>query len=162
MKNKKNHFKIIVIVGVILIITSILLILLLGKSEKSDYIGKTEAIEMVEFHFRESTGEYKRINLNFLEHSKTMFQAGREIEKDVKVEKDVEWKIQEILKGVNFEYKEKQTSEEDVQAVFWSIQVWTEDDVYLIDAFEGEDYPPYWNDLMNLLGETDYLQNTNT
>lgn len=158
MKNKKNYFKIIIIVGVILIIIGVLLILLFGKSEKSDYIGKTETIEAVEFHFKDSTGEYKRINLNFLEHSKTMFQAGREIEKDVKVEKDVEWKIQEILKGVNFEYKEKQTLEEDVQAVLWSIQVWTEDDVYLIDAFEGESYPPYWNDLMEVIGEDTYYE----
>lgn len=96
--------------------------------------------------------ESRRIVYDFLEHTITYGNK-----KSVKCDIGMENKIKELLRKIDFSssYSLK-TAEDDEQKRLWSVRVWTDENLYHCSGFEGEEYPDYWDDLMEVIGEDTY------
>lgn len=158
--NSKKYNKFIYLAVCVIFILGIGIILLTDKPEKENFIQEEEPIEMLDISFKINENEDRFIEYDFLNNTKKITIYGESVDEVLKTnfEKETEQKIQDFLRTINFDFSVTNHSDEEEQAFLWSIRVWTEDNLYDADAFIGEGYPPYWNDLMNLIGETDYLQ----
>ncbi len=115
-------------------------------------IDETE-IKEIEIIYEAEKDTYECVNIDFETHTRAIKSYGNEKqEKQESFSTDREFQSfikENILTDIAVHSRNDDDS--DTMRLIWSIQVWAGEEHYNMKGFEGDAYPPFWNELLEYM-----------
>lgn len=109
-------------------------------------------IKEVEITYEQQDGSYKNINIDFESCTRTTKRYGdyKELcEDDYTPSKEFSLFIrQNVLQNL---VSNKEKGDLDTEKLKWEIKVWIEDRYYRMAGYGNDEYPSYWNELLEFV-----------
>lgn len=135
----------------IIIIFSFAFFIMQGCGKKAN-INETQ-IREIEILYEQTTDVYNKVNIDFENGTKTTkIYGNKEQEKEETFTSDNAFKLfikDNIL--TNAVIQKQRDKDSDTMKVMWSIRVWVGEEHYDIEGFDGEEYPSYWEKLLEYM-----------
>lgn len=135
----------------IIIIVLFVSLIMQGCSKKTS-IDETQ-IREIEILYEQTTDIYNKVNIDFENGTKTTKVYGdKEQENEEIFTFDNAFKLFIKDNILTDDVAEKQQDKNsDTMKLMWSIRIWVGEEHYDIEGFEGEEYPVYWNELLEYM-----------